>query len=202
MSVSTIHNKNYSPGLMSILPLFYVGWADGVLSPEESRKIKEKISTLNILTLEDKVIATHWSTPTNPPSDEIYQYWQNIISEYCKTHNVDSKSIIDLGMMLARDCNQCDDPQYWTNDETKAALLDLQSSMGSTNAEVAELLQDKEEEVSVIADFEIKEMTKALDKKYTDYKAKIKKLCKEGLEKLQEVLEVSSIEDRLNLLEY
>lgn len=34
------------------------------------------------------------------------------------------------------------------------------------------------------------------------FKAKIKKLCKEGLEKLQEVLEVSSIEDRLNLLEY
>lgn len=34
------------------------------------------------------------------------------------------------------------------------------------------------------------------------FKAKIKKLCKEGLEKLKEVLDVSSIEDRLNLLEY
>lgn len=34
------------------------------------------------------------------------------------------------------------------------------------------------------------------------FKSKIKKLCKEGLEKLKEVLEVSSIEDKLNLLEY
>jgi len=34
------------------------------------------------------------------------------------------------------------------------------------------------------------------------FKARIKELCKKGLDKLNEVLEVSSIEDRLNLLEY
>jgi len=175
MSASTIHNKNYSPGLMSILPLFYVGWADGVLSPEESRKIKEKINTMDLLTKEDKDIALHWSTPTNPPTDEIYQNWQSIMSDYCSKHDVDQKSIIDLGIMLAKDCDACTDPQYWTNSETKAALLDLQSCMGVVNTEIEELLLDKDE-VTLVADFDIKNMTQALDKKYTGYKAKIKKL--------------------------
>ena len=43
----------YSPGVMSILPLFYVGWADSVLSPSEVKLIKEKINDLHFLTTED-----------------------------------------------------------------------------------------------------------------------------------------------------
>lgn len=175
MSASTIHNKKYSPGLMSILPLFYIGWADGVLSPEESRKINAKIDTMDTLTKADKDIAHHWSAPTNPPTDEIYQMWQKIISDYCSTHDVDQKSIIDLGIMLAKDSDNTNDPQYWTNSKTKAALQDLQSCMGVVNAEIEEILKDKEE-IDVVADFDIDKMTQALDKNFTDYKAKIKRL--------------------------
>ena len=175
MGAPTINKINYSPGLMSILPLFYIGWADGVLSPGESQKIKDKIDSLSFLSPEDKNIALHWSAPTNPPTDEVYQNWHKIIIDYCDSKNADKNSIIDLGIMLAKDCDGCEDPTYWANDETKAALVDLQSCMGVANIEFHQHLSEQEE-LKTIADFEIKDMTRALDKKYFDYKAKIKKL--------------------------
>lgn len=59
------------------------------------------------------------------------------------------------------------------------------------------IIHHKEDE---FIDFSIKGVNG--EKSTWQFKSKIKRLCKEGLEKLKEVLEVSSIEDKLNLLEY
>ena len=36
--------QSYSPGIQSLLPLFYVAWADQVLSPNEVRFLEKKIA--------------------------------------------------------------------------------------------------------------------------------------------------------------
>lgn len=196
MSVSTINPKTYSPGLMSILPLFYIGWADGVLSPEEAQKIKENIDTMDFLSAEDKSIALHWSIPTNPPSDETYQNWQKIILDYCESNNAEKSNLIDLGIMLAKDSDNGKDSQFWANAQTKDALLDLQSCMGIANIELHDYLMDHTE-VSTVADFDIPTMTKALDKKYTDYKAKVKRLLSYPSFKLQTIPEKGEYRDHV-----
>ncbi len=196
MSISAIKNKSYSPGLMSILPLFYVGWADGVLSPGEAQKIRLKLAELDFLSEQDKTTAMLWSDPSQPPTDETYQHWNAIIQEYCNSDWADKNSLIDLGITLAKNCEESEDPTYWANDKTIAALHDLQSCMGIANIEVQRHLT-QQNEVDTVADFDIKEMTKALDKKYTDYKAKIKTLLSYPSFKLQTIADKEEYRDQI-----
>ena len=176
MSASSMQKIQYTPGLMAVLPLFYVGWADGILSPGESQKIRDKLNNLKFLTAEEKAIALNWSEPTNPPRDETYQEWQKIILKHCKDSNEDEKnSLINLGLLLAKNCDDCKDPTYWASDQTKNALQELQQIMGVNNVEINQHLS-KQETVAPVADFDIDKMTLALDKEYTEYKAKIKTL--------------------------
>ena len=39
----------YSPGVLSLLPLYYVGWADSILSPSEAQLIQDQIDRLELL---------------------------------------------------------------------------------------------------------------------------------------------------------
>jgi len=187
MSISSAPHTSYSPGLMSILPLFYVGWADGILSPGEATKIRDKITSLDFLTEEDKVMAQSWSIPSTPPSDETYQKWQQIIEQYFEGNkSQDLDSVIDLGISLAKNADGCEDPTYWANDKTKTALQELQMSMGIANIEFNQHLAQKEKVIKQ-ADFDIAQMTQALDKDYTEYKARIKALLSYPAFRLQTI---------------
>ena len=46
--MSITAQQAYSPGVLSMLPLFYVGWSDSVLSPSEMKMIHQKIPRLKI----------------------------------------------------------------------------------------------------------------------------------------------------------
>ena len=46
--------ENLSPGILSMLPMFYVGWSDSILSPSEMTLIHEKIETAGFLNQSDK----------------------------------------------------------------------------------------------------------------------------------------------------
>jgi len=176
MSAPTVEPINYSAGLMTILPLFYIGWADGILSPMESQKIREKLQNLNHLSKEELAIALNWTNPSNPPSDETYENWQKIITEVSHDSDGEEKDcLISLGLSLAKTCDDCKEPSYYANEKTKAALYDLQAGMGVANIEIHKHLS-KQEKVVSSADFDVAQMTLALDKEYTDYKAKIKAL--------------------------
>ena len=187
MSISPISHTSYSPGLMSVLPLFYIGWADGILSPGEANKIRSRIASLDFLSEEDKVMAQSWSIPSTPPSDETYQSWQKIILKYCKENkSKDLDTLIDLGISLAKNSDDHNNPTYWANDKTKDALHELQSCMGIANLEVQQHLA-QQEKVSQQADFDVAEMTRALDKEYTEYKARIKALLSYPAFRLQTI---------------
>ena len=44
----------YSSGVLSLLPMFYVAWADRVLSPTEVKLLEDKIANLSFLTENEK----------------------------------------------------------------------------------------------------------------------------------------------------
>ena len=48
--VTTSQPAVYTPGILSVLPLFYVGWSDSVLSPTEMRFIHQKLEGMVFLT--------------------------------------------------------------------------------------------------------------------------------------------------------
>ena len=72
----------FSPGVISMLPLFYVGWKDSILSPSEMKLIHERIKKLDHLTDADIKYLVKNTDPSHPPKPELYKKWLQAI----KTH--------------------------------------------------------------------------------------------------------------------
>ena len=51
------------PGLISFLPLVYVAWADGILSPSEIIEIREKFGGLEWVSEADQAVLASWIDP-------------------------------------------------------------------------------------------------------------------------------------------
>ena len=77
-TTSNTINNEFTPGVLSLLPLFYVGWSDSVLSPTEMKVIHEKLNTLDFLTPEDRAYLIKWTDPLNPPDEATFKKWVNV----------------------------------------------------------------------------------------------------------------------------
>ena len=71
----------FSPGVLSLIPLFYVGWADTVLSPSEMELIHSTVKKLKFLSAEDKELIIEWTNPAKPPSPALFRHWVSLIKK-------------------------------------------------------------------------------------------------------------------------
>ena len=103
----THESSHISAGILSLLPLYYVGWSDSVLSPSELKFIHEKIESYDFLTFEDKSYLKNWSDPLNPPSEKQFKQWGVAIKKYSKGLSPDHKKslIIRLNTFKMRKIN-------------------------------------------------------------------------------------------------
>ena len=93
----------YSPGIISVLPLFYIGWSDSVLSPTELSVIRNQIQSMGFLTENDKETLISWTNPKKPPTESDFRNWITQLSEYA--HEVDltkRNDLASLGIELAK----------------------------------------------------------------------------------------------------
>jgi len=74
----------FSPGVISMLPLFYVGWQDSILSPSEMKLIHEQIKKLDHLNDEDVKYLIKNTDPTHPPKPELYKDWLQAIKSHAE----------------------------------------------------------------------------------------------------------------------
>jgi len=176
----------YSPGVMSLLPLFYVGWADSVLSPSEVKLIKKQINNLPFLTSEDKKMLKTWSNPTQPPSSEQFKHWVSLMKN--TANNLPSgerHSLAQLGMEMAKRSAGTEDVLYWSSPKTKDALEELEKALGIESLENYRNIFTKEQrdkEISEIINqpsFDIGEMTKLLDDDYADIRNRMRTLLQD-----------------------
>ena len=184
MSVATIE-RDLSPGVLSLLPLFYVGWSDSVLSPSEMTLIHSAIKELKILTKEDKKYLIKWSDPKSPPSTEIFEYWYRSIKKLSKDLPIDKKDeLVKLGIEMAR--KKSSDDNLWKEEETLNALRSIENALGvhsSSSASILlnrldpELVETKEDECS----FSVEELQKVLDGRYADTKERMRKILSDPL---------------------
>ena len=72
-------SSKYTPGILSLLPIFYVTWSDSVLSPSEIKQIRKQINNLDFLSFSDKRQLAQWLDPAKPPKDEEFKEWISII---------------------------------------------------------------------------------------------------------------------------
>ncbi len=100
MSIKTI--DEYSPAVVSFIPLLYVAWADGLLSPSEVKIIKRKIRSLPHLTDEERETLLTWSDPGEWPDDMTFKQWMALMKDaggQLPDHELDS--VVALGRKMA-----------------------------------------------------------------------------------------------------
>lgn len=128
---SAITNMNLSPGVLSLLPLFYVGWSDSVLSPEEIKLIHTRIQRLNFLNDNEKEQLIAWTNPNNPPDSSIFKFWQNEIYRHAEMLSQEQKgNLISLGIEMAKLHSSKPDPKIWNDEQTQNALREIEDALG------------------------------------------------------------------------
>ncbi len=172
---------NYSPGILSVIPLFYVGWADSVLGPSEQQLIIEKINNMPHLSTEDKTLLQSWTDQNNPPSEEVFKNWIHSL----KLHKGDwagaqKDSLIHLGLVMAQKANK--DGDFVKNEKVFAALKELELVLGVEEQLNSEILSQtinpgkKSKEKQEVTPFSADQITDLLDAHNQELIRKIKSL--------------------------
>jgi acyl-CoA oxidase len=119
-----------SPGVLSLLPLFYIGWSDSVLSPSEMDLIHRKVAALDFLTQDDKGYLIRFSDPRTPPPDSIFRTWLEVLRrEAAKLPPGSKQTLAQLGLEIAR-LQAPASNGHFDQPETLQALLDIERELG------------------------------------------------------------------------
>ena len=103
MSTNSHTSLAYSPGILSLMPLFYAAWTDRVLSPTEIQLLQEKGGQYGFLTKKDRAILLQWSDPLHPPSPQLFKYWEIELRRSAALLDEKARySLVDLGLFMAQ----------------------------------------------------------------------------------------------------
>ena len=166
--------------VLSVLPLFYVGWSDSVLSPTEMKAIQEVINEMDFLTAEDKAYLRKWTDPKNPPPPEIFKAWMREIKSCAACiHHIDKPSLVDFCMKIGH----AGVGSAGASPATRAALSKLESELGIDNPLSRDILlsqlgvEDGEETPS----FDVSALKSLLDGAQEETKDRLRQLLRDPL---------------------
>jgi len=176
MIKNTTSFQPYSPGVLSLLPLYYIGWADSLLSPSEVKLINNKIAQLPFLEKADLKLLETWSDPAKPPSKELFRHWLTLLKSTAdKLPKNTSQSMANLGVEMAKQSAMGDKALLWSSQQTRTALENLETSLGGAESDTIESIFS-----SPITEehppFDVSALTKLLDDDYHEIRNKMRAL--------------------------
>jgi acyl-CoA oxidase len=172
---------HYTSGIQSLLPLFYIGWADSVLSPSELKSIRKQVDEMDFLSFTEKRQLVDWTDPAKPPSPDEYKSWLADIQEGASKLHLEHKlSLVQLGIEIAKYTSASKDNSLWDSPKVKASLDTLEKTLGIDN-QLSQLTFynsiDPKSKIEVIEEtFNAVKLQSILDGKYASYKSRAKKL--------------------------
>jgi len=183
MASTTQQTESLSPGILSLIPTLYVGWADSILSPSEIVFVQSKIKELDFLTTRDKEYLLKYTDPKNPPSDKVFREWKRAIQEHSATLDAESiASLESLGLEIAKKSIGYQNEELWKSPKTKQAIKEIRKSLGVQNRDGARILpgnlvQEKSHiDINVVL---AKDIQDHLDGEYKEIGDKLKKLLRD-----------------------
>ena len=159
--MANIVSQEITPGILTMLPIFYVGWSDSVLSPSEIVLIHDKLSRADYLNQEEKDYLIKYTDPKNPPSQTIFKEWVEVLRENAHDlEGIEKKSLVQLGIEMAKSSVQNQENGPWNDPKAIKAIETIQSAMGLDNESSARLLLSKvgaksHKKVSIVAVFSL-----------------------------------------------
>ena len=158
-----------TPGILTMLPLFYVGWSDSVLSPSEMELIHDKLKKADFLTSEEKAYLIKYTDPKNPPPKQIFKYWVEVLKENAHDlEDINKKSLVDLGIEMAISSTDYQEEKPWNAPKAKASIKAIEKAMGlagesSKKLFIGKLDQKSQEDESLHPSFQAVKMQSILD---------------------------------------
>ncbi len=177
--------NEYSPGVLSLLPLFYVGWSDSVLSPSEMKFIHSQISKLEFLTKEERAYLTQYTNPANPPDKDTFKSWLDALKNHAKnTPAGEKKNLTELGIEIAKASVSYKSDEIWNAPRVYQAIKEIEESLGIESEDNLSLMIEHLGVTQLVAaehqpTFDPSKMAVILDGKYHETKRKIKKLLRD-----------------------
>ncbi len=186
--------SSYSPGVLALLPLYYVGWADSILSPSEVKLIHEQINKLDFLSKEDQNLLCEWSDPVKPPSKKLFSHWSLLIRNAASQLPMNSRrSLVDLGLKMAKQSANSDQILKFNQDSTRSALLSLEDALGVVSQQTHRSIfsnlsgeQSPDNQTPEYA-FDVQKLTAILDDDYADIRNKVKQILSDPEFKLETI---------------
>lgn len=115
--------------LQPFLPMIYVAWVGGELSPGEISNLRRKLEQLGNLDSDSQMLLEMWLDPDAPPSAAQLKGLQRRLRE--RLHALDERdraSLADFGIALARNSGS-------VPDDVAAALDEIQNRLGAHGSE-------------------------------------------------------------------
>lgn len=171
-----------TPGILSVLPIFYVGWSDSVLSPSEMKTIQALIENLPHLTEEDKKLLQSWTDQRNPPDKETFAEWTNVLQQHVsKLDGSERKHLFEIGLSMARQASSLSEKQMLNSSKVKKAVEEFEQKMGLDNALSTmtfyhAIVPQNARELTEEADFDPKKLQAILDGPFAELKTRTKTL--------------------------
>lgn len=164
--------KEY-PSVLPFLPMVYVAWSDGVLTPTEIQTIRAKVDQQPWMKEGAKELLASWLDPGAPPSPGLVQSWLQAIREAAeKVLDANRRSLAELGLEMAKISNAI---EFNAESMSQAdnALSEVEGALGVIGQEVTlDLLFEERPEALEVAEeptaFDIQKMIDLLDGHYKD----------------------------------
>lgn len=184
--MQTISEASFTPGILSILPMFYVGWSDSLLSPSEMKLIHRKIKEFDFLTEEEKKYLILHSDPQNPPSENVYKEWLEAIRNYSRhLPPTEKTSLAQLGVEMAKAAVYSEHNSIWDNPVVMQSVSSIEKELGVDTHEDLQSLglqldKNVRQQLGVKeSSFEAGEMKQILWGKYSTLKEKTTTLMRD-----------------------
>ncbi len=156
-----------NPKLLSFLPIFYMVWADAILTPSEILKLREIIDRQDWISVEERAFLISKLDPKHPPAPRELKEWLVKIRSVSQDLTTEMKrNLVDIGIELARlNARNQDDLSL---ENARKPLTDLEEALGVLSREAAYHLRSQSRHANIEdqtsnASFSAKEMALLLD---------------------------------------
>jgi len=168
-----------SPQVRAVLPLLYVAWADGVLTPSEADTLRSQIRNQDWLDESVREEICRHLDPQSPPSATQYFRWIRALKQAAKETSVTTRcSLAELGVSMAT----VGGDGAALPDASRRALEDIEHALGVDGEELlGDLLGERPrpEKVEVEAPFDVDALQALLDGEYADLRDHIRTLLQD-----------------------
>lgn len=186
-----------SPQVRALLPLLYVAWADGVLTPTESETLRNRVRAQDWIDEEVRENVCLFLDPQSPPTATQYFRWIRALKQAAEETSVTTRcSLAELGIAMAT----AGGDGAALPDASRRALEDIEAALHVDGEEVlADLLGDRPEPTPPTreAPFDVEALTKVLDGTHAGLRSRLRTLLQDPVFEYRDPLDTPAYREQV-----